>query len=134
MTRFLWAYGGAALAMLALDSIWLATMASWLYRPLLGDLLLDEFRAGPAVAFYALYLFGVVYFATAPALKDGGWRKAALNGALLGLVAYGTYDLTNQATLVHWPVAVTIVDLLWGAFLTGFSALSSYAVVRRFSA
>ena len=134
MVKFVWAYGGAALAMLALDSIWLTTMASRLYRPQLGDLLLDEFRAGPAVAFYALYLFGVVYFATAPALKDGGWRKAALNGALLGLVAYGTYDLTNQATLVHWPVTVTVVDLLWGAFLTSASALSSYTVARRFSA
>ena len=134
MVKFIWAYGGAALAMLALDSIWLTTMASRLYHPQLGDLLLDEFRAGPAVAFYALYLFGVVYFATAPALKDGGWRKAALNGALLGLVAYGTYDLTNQATLVHWPVTVTVVDLLWGAFLTSASALSSYTVARRFSA
>lgn len=134
MAKFVWAYGGAAIAMLALDTIWLSTMASRLYRPQLGDLLLDEFRAAPAVMFYALYLFGVVYFATAPALKEGGWRKAALNGALLGLVAYGTYDLTNQATLVHWPATVTAVDLIWGAFLTGASALSSYGAARRFSA
>jgi uncharacterized membrane protein len=133
MVRLVWAYAGAAVMMLALDSIWLSTTAERLYRPQLGELLADEFRAGPAVAFYALYLFGVVYFAAAPALRDGGWRKAALNGALLGLVAYGTYDLTNQATLVRWPEMVTAIDLVWGAILTGMSALASYGVARRFS-
>ncbi len=134
MKRFGLAYAGAAIAMLALDVIWLSTAAGLLYRPQLGGLLADAFRVGPAAAFYALYLFGVVYFAAAPALKAGGWRKAALNGALLGLVAYGTYDLTNQATLIHWPFIVTAVDLVWGSFLTGASALASYAVARRFSA
>lgn len=134
MAKFGLAYGGAAIAMLALDLVWLSTAAGFLYRPQLGSLLADDFRAGPAAAFYALYLFGVVYFAVTPALKAGGWRKAALNGALLGLVAYGTYDLTNQATLVHWPVIVTAIDLVWGSFLTGASSLASYGVVRRFSA
>jgi uncharacterized membrane protein len=134
MLRFVLAYGGAAVGMLALDAIWLSTMAERLYRPQLGALLAEEFRAGPAVAFYAIYLFGVVYFSVAPALKIGGWRKAALNGALLGLVAYGTYDLTNQATLRNWPVLVTMLDLVWGAFLTAVSAASGYGVARRFSA
>ena len=134
MMSFVLAYGGAAVGMLALDAIWLSTMAQRIYRPQLGALLAEEFRAGPALAFYALYLFGVVYFASAPALRNGGWRKAALNGALLGLVAYGTYDLTNQATLHHWPVLVTVVDLTWGAFLTAVSAASGYGVARRFSA
>ncbi len=133
MARFGLAYAGAAIAMLTLDVIWLSTAAPLLYRPQLGGLLADDFRAGPAAAFYMLYLFGVVYFAVAPALNAGGWRKAARNGALFGLVAYGTYDLTNQATLVHWPVMVTAIDLVWGSFLTGVSALAAYGVVSRFS-
>lgn len=134
MARLVFAYGGAFFAMLSLDAVWLSTMAERLYRPQLGALLAAQFRAGPAVAFYALYLFGIVHFAAAPALREGGWRRAALNGALLGLVAYGTYDLTNQATLVHWPVTVTALDLLWGAFLTAVSSVASYAAARRFSA
>jgi uncharacterized membrane protein len=90
-------------------------------------------RVGSAVGFYILYLFGVVYFATMPALKDGGWRRALLSGALLGLVAYGTYDLTNQATLRHWPALVTL-DLLWGAILTAVSAVAGVFAAKRFSA
>lgn len=132
MKRFALAFVGSSVGMLALDIIWLSTMADRLYRPQLGDLLADDFRPGPAAAFYALYLFGVIYFAIAPALDNGGWRKAVLNGALLGLVSYGAYDLTNQATLKHWPVVVTSLDLAWGAFLTAFSAFSGYQTARRF--
>jgi uncharacterized membrane protein len=133
MKTFLSAYVGAMAGMLGLDVIWLSNTAERLYRPQLGDLLAEDFRVGPAVGFYILYLFGVVYFATMPALKHGGWRKALLNGALLGLVAYGTYDLTNQATLRHWPALVTTLDLIWGAFLTALSAFAGFAAAKRFS-
>jgi uncharacterized membrane protein len=134
MKRILAAYAGALVTMSALDAIWLSTMADRLYRAQIGPLLADEFRAGPAAAFYALYLFGVVYFAALPALRAGGWRKALLDGALLGIVAYGTYDLTNQATLRIWPPLVTTVDLLWGAFLTACAALAGYLAARRVTA
>lgn len=134
MKKLFVGYVGSAIAMLTLDIVWLLTMADRLYRPNLGSLLVDEFRLAPALAFYALYLFGVVYFAVFQALKNDSWREAALNGALLGLVAYGTYDLTNQATLVRWPFVVTVVDLFWGAFLTAFTAVAGYLSARRFSA
>lgn len=133
MKTFLSAYVGAMAGMLVLDAIWLSIMAERLYHPQLGDLVAEDFRVGPAVGFYILYLFGVVYFATMPGLKDGGWRKALLNGALLGLVAYGTYDLTNQATLRHWPGLVTTLDMIWGPFLTALSAVAGLAAAKRFS-
>jgi uncharacterized membrane protein len=125
--KFILAFVASTAAMLVLDAIWLSTMAERLYRPQLGDLLADEFRPYPAFVFYALYLFGVVYFAVAPALRNGGWRNAALNGALFGLVAYGTYDLTNQATLRHWPVLVTALDMIWGALISAVAAVAGYA-------
>jgi uncharacterized membrane protein len=134
MKIFLSAYAGATAAMLALDAIWLSTMAERLYRRQLGDLLAKDFRAEPTVAFYLLYLFGIVYFAALPALREGGWRKALINGALLGLVAYGTYDLTNQATLRHWPVLVTALDLIWGSFLTAAAAVAGHAAAKRITA
>lgn len=134
MKKPLAALAGATAAMLALDVIWLSTMAERLYRPHIGVLLADEFRAAPAVAFYCVYLFGVVRFAALPALRGGGWRRAMLDGALLGLVAYGTYDLTNQATMRVWPTLVTVADLMWGSFLTAMSAVAGYLAARRVTA
>jgi hypothetical protein len=43
MKIFLSAYAGATAAMLALDAIWLSTMAERLYQPQLGDLLAKDF-------------------------------------------------------------------------------------------
>ncbi len=99
-----------------------------LYRPLLGDLLLAKFRLGPAVAFYLIYMAGIVVFATAPAITSGRWSAALINGALFGFVAYATYDLTNQATLRLWSVTITIVDLCWGTVLTAIAATLGYLI------
>lgn len=121
------AFLGSCLAMLALDAVWLSVMSANFYRPRLAHLLAANFKVMPALAFYAIYLVGVTRFAVLPALQQGGWEKAALDGALFGLAAYATYDLTNQATLRDWSVTVTIVDLLWGAALTSISALMGYS-------
>lgn len=120
------AYVAAAVCMMVVDSVWLTLAAANFYRPHLGPLLADQFRLGPAITFYLLYLAGVVFFAVRPALVTGRWQTAVLHGLVLGLVAYGTYDLTNQATLKTWPVIVTVVDLFWGSFLTALTATSGY--------
>ncbi|MGD9671424.1 MAG: DUF2177 family protein [Hyphomicrobiaceae bacterium] len=126
-------YVSAAICMLILDAIWLMVSAPRLYRPLLGDLLADDFRLAPAVAFYVLYVAGIVILAVLPAIDVGKWQTAAISGAVLGLVAYGTYDLTNQATLRTWPALLTAIDLTWGAVLTSVTATAGYfgaAMVR----
>jgi len=82
----------------------------------------------------SLLVYGVtlpIFFAVRPALEAGRARRALVNGAFLGLVAYATYDLTNQATMRDWPVIVTVVDLVWGTVLTGSVAWASYQVGRR---
>ena len=43
-------------------------------------------------------------------------------GALLGLVAYGTYDFTNMAVIKDFTWRITLIDLAWGTFLTGIVA------------
>jgi uncharacterized membrane protein len=116
------AYPATAVVFLALDAAWLTTMADRLYRPALGRLVLDRFEPLPAIAFYAVYLVGVVVFAVLPGLQSGRWTTALGLGALLGFVAYATYDLTNQATLRDWPWQVTIADLCWGTLVTGVAA------------
>lgn len=124
------AYVLTAAVFLALDVVWLSTMAERLYRPAIGHLMAPNFAVVPAVLFYVLYVGGIVFFAVAPAM---GMRRpvlAALGlGALLGLLAYATYDLTNQATLKDWPWQVTLADLAWGSFVTGTSAAVACALV-----
>jgi uncharacterized membrane protein len=120
------AYLSAALVMLGLDSIWLTLTANSLYRPAIGELMLDGFRPAPAIAFYALYLCGIVVFAIRPAFRTGRWTTALASGALFGLFAYGTYDLTNQATLKIWSTTITLADMAWGSALTAVSATAGY--------
>ena len=127
------AYLATAVVFLALDAVWLTTMADRLYRPALGPLLLDKFAVAPAALFYLLYLAGIVVFAVAPGLESGRWGTSLKLGALLGLVAYATYDLTNQATLRDWPWRVTIADLCWGTFVTGVAAAAGCWVTARFA-
>ena len=124
------AYAGSALAMLALDGLWLGQTADRLYRPQLGNLLLDGYRLAPAAIFYLLYVAGVVALAVAPGLSAERWPVALSRGLVLGLVAYATYDLTNQATLRHWPTIVTFVDMSWGTILTGAAATAGYFAAR----
>jgi uncharacterized membrane protein len=89
-------------------------------------MMLDKPLLGVAFLFYLLYVVGIVVFAVLPGLREENWRTAAMLGALLGLVAYGTYDLTNLATLKGWPMTVTIVDMAWGVVLTAASATAGY--------
>lgn len=123
------AYVATAVAFLALDAVWLSTMAERLYRPAIGHLLAERFALAPAVLFYVLYIAGIVFFAIAPALESRRPVLSALgHGALLGLLAYATFALTNQAVLKDWPWHVTASDLAWGTFVTGMAAAAGAAV------
>ena len=129
--KWLIAYGVAALVFGALDACWLGYAGSRVYRPALGDLLAPDFRAGPALVFYVLYLGGMIWFAVRPGLAEGV-GAAAMNGALLGGLCYATYDLTNQATLARWPTWLTVTDIVWGSFATALAASVTTLVTHRF--
>jgi len=116
------------LVFLAMDAIWLTFAGQRLYRPAIGHLMHEGFSIGPAVLFYLLHALGLVFFATLPAARS---RDALLRGALFGLIAYATYDLTNQATLRDWPWKVTVVDLAWGAIVSGISCAVAHRLTQR---
>jgi uncharacterized membrane protein len=120
----------ALIAFIALDSVWLTTMGNTLYKPVLGDLLAENLRIAPAIAFYLMYPLAIVIFGTAPAFKTESAMTAVIYGALFGLFAYATYDLTNFATLRQWNWTITILDMLWGAFATGTAATLAYLGAR----
>jgi uncharacterized membrane protein len=132
MGRYAIAYLATGIAFALIDSVWLKTMSGRLYRVEIGELLADKFRPGPAVAFYLLYILGMMVFAVGPALRNGSWKTALCYGAAFGFFAYMTYDLTNHATLRVWSLKVTILDIIWGTVLTGLAAAAGAAVANRF--
>lgn len=116
------------------DAIWLTTMTDRFYRRELPGLLAVTPMWAPALGFYLLYALGTIVLVVVPAL-DGEyevWRVAA-TGALLGLVAYGTYDLTNLATVQDWSLKVTVVDMTWGALLTAVASVVAVIAARTLS-
>lgn len=117
-----------------LDFLWLSTMTRLFYRPRLGALLNEQPVWPPALLFYVLYGVGLLAFVLRPALSDGSGLPAVFFwGCLFGLVAYGTYDLTNHATIRDWPLAVTVVDMAWGALISGVSAVAGVWLARKFA-
>jgi len=127
---YLAAYLSAIVIFGAIDAGWLSVMGNLVYRPLLGDLLAPTVRIAPAIAFYLIYPAGIVLFAALPALRSGSVVNALVLGALLGALAYATYDLTNQATLRVWPVQITLIDIAYGAFASALAAAAAYSAVR----
>ena len=131
LTRYLAAYAGAAAAFIFLDAIWLSQTNERFYRPLLGQILIEGVRWAPAICFYIIYLSGVTLFAIHPALRVRRWIIATRLGAAFGFVAYATYDLTNQATLITWPIQITLMDLAWGTFVTAAGATAGFLAANR---
>lgn len=111
-----------ALVFLGLDAVMLKNVLRPLFDSRLGDWLLEDIRIVPAVLFYLFYVGGVLWFVSLPALRDGAPVNALIFGALLGAMAYGTYEFTNYATLARWSPQMVAIDVAWGAVLTGVSA------------
>ena len=105
-------------AFLAIDAVWLALVARTFYRRYLDWLMAANPNWIAALAFYLLFVVGVLVFVVVPGVEDGSLRTTLLKGALFGLIAYGTYDLTNQATVKNWPLTITAVDMAWGTVLS----------------
>ncbi len=131
IVKYAVAYVATGVAFALIDSVWLRNAYDRLYQPEIGEVLMDGgFRLGPAVAFYLLYILGMMVFAVGPALKSGQWQTALLWGALLGFFCYATYDLTNHATLKVWSLKVTVLDIIWGTFLPGSASAAGAAVTN----
>lgn len=110
----------------AFDFVWLSTATSRVYQPYLGNLLSDKPNLAVAGAFYVLYVVGLIALAVVPALREGNVVGAMWRAALFGLLAYGTYDLTNLATIRGWAWQVSVIDMIWGTSLNTVVAVASY--------
>lgn len=105
-----------------IDAIWLGLVAPKFYKRHLGHLLAEKPNFIAAIIFYVVYLLGMGYLIVWPAIEGGQVGLGFLKGAIFGLVAYATYDLTNLATLKKWSIKVTVIDLIWGTCLSSLIA------------
>jgi uncharacterized membrane protein len=119
LTTFFKLYLVALPVFLIVDLVWLGIVARGFYRSELGHLMRPDINWGAAFLFYAIFVAGIVVFATWPGIERESLLRSILLGAFLGLVAYAAYDLTNLATLAGFPVRMALVDLCWGAVLCG---------------
>ena len=122
----------AAVILLIADLFWLGIVAKNLYQAEIGGLLKKEFNVVAALAFYVLYVVGLTVFVLVPAYESGSVLRALALGAFFGLVAYGTYDLTNLATLEGFTLRIALIDMSWGAFVSGVTSAGAVAVARHF--
>jgi len=118
MAYYLKLYLATLVAFFAIDMVWLGLVARTFYRKYLGFLMVPSPNWLAAIIFYLLFVVGVLVLAVLPGLELGSLKTTLLRGAIFGLVAYATYDLTNLATIKDWPLIVTIVDLIWGTVLS----------------
>ncbi|MBN1193226.1 MAG: DUF2177 family protein [Coriobacteriia bacterium] len=123
-------YAICAVVFFAFDFVWLSTATPRLYKPYLGSLLSSSPKLAVAAGFYLLYVVGVLALAVLPGIREGALAGALWRGALLGLLAYGTYDLTNLATIEGWAWQVSAIDLLWGTIVTGAVSAVGFFVGR----
>ncbi len=129
LKQFAMATFAAALVMFPLDYLWLRNMRPF-YESQMGTILLAEPRLSAAALFYVIYAGGVAFLAIMPNLGAGTLWTAAGYGAVLGMVAYGTYDATNYATLKDFPITVMIVDWVWGTLLTATVAAGGWYLMN----
>lgn len=124
MKRYLVLYLATLAIMVPLDILFLGFVAKGFFQSQVGSMLGDV-KLLPGVLFYLIYAFGIVVFVTAGAAN---WRQAVLFGALFGLVAYSTFDLTALAALKAWTWPVAIADIAWGMAVTAAASAAGYAI------
>ena len=117
---------------LFLDAIWLGVIAKDYYAREIGFLMKTDINWVAAIAFYLLFLVGLVVFVIQPSITSESWKHALFLGLLFGLVTYATYDLTNLATIKNWPFLMTLIDLMWGAFLAASVSIITFWIAKKF--
>ena len=131
MSRILLTYAVSVPVFFCIDMIWLGVIAKGFYRNSLEPLLTPNINWIAAIIFYLLFLVGVLIFAVLPGMERRSLVYTVAMAALFGFIAYATYDLTNLATLRDWPLMLSIVDMIWGSFLSASTATMTYLIMSR---
>ncbi|MEC7964702.1 MAG: DUF2177 family protein [Pseudomonadota bacterium] len=123
-------YLATALIFFVVDVVGLKLFIKPVFEQHVGHLFAEDFRLGAAGLFYLGYVAGIVWFVSLPAMRADDPSAALIGGILLGLMAYGTYEFTNYATLKDWTMQQVVLDTIWGAALTGVAAWGGVSMLR----
>ncbi len=134
MMKYLCAYAATLVVMVAIDLVWLGIVARPLYQQGIGHLMAEQANLTAAAIFYLVYVSFLVYLGVAPTAGEPGVKPAFIAGALLGLFAYATYDLTNLAVLRGWPIGLALIDMAWGTLISGVATAAGKFALDRFVA
>ena len=131
MSRVLLTYVVSVPVFFIVDMIWLGLIARGFYRKALEPLLTPNINWTAAIIFYFLFLVGILIFALLPGIERRSLVYTIAMAAFFGFISYATYDLTNLATLRDWPLMLSIVDMIWGSFLSASTAAITYLIMSR---
>jgi len=131
MSRILLTYAVSVPVFFIVDMIWLGLIAGGFYRKALEPLLTPNINWTASIIFYLLFLIGILVFALLPGMERRSLVYTVSMAALFGFISYATYDLTNLATLRDWPLMLSIVDMVWGSFLSASTATITYLIMSR---
>ena len=124
-------YAVTVVLFLLIDAVMLTLVMKPLFTQHIGDEMRDSLMLAPAGLFYLAYVAGLVFLVSAPALRDAAPERAALHGAIIGAMAYGTYEFTSMSIMKNWSWSMVATDTIWGAVLTGFSAWAGVMILMR---
>ena len=125
-------YAITTVIFLGLDAAMLTLHMRPLFQRFLGDQILTDIRIVPAGLFYLAYTAGLIYLVSLPALKTGS--ATIIPAAIIGAMAYGTYEFTSYAIMKSWSPVLVANDFAWGTVLTAFSAWAGVAITRALTA
>ena len=130
ITTYLVLYVATLVVFLGIDVVWLKLVVLDIFESRIGDMMRDQPLIGVAAGFYAAYVAGLLYFASAPALETAEYGTVFLRGAILGLLAYGTYEFTSMSIMKNWDWTMVALDTTWGGVLSGVSAVIGLWITR----
>jgi uncharacterized membrane protein len=130
MVYYLKLYFASLVVFFAVDMVWLGLVARSFYKKSLGYIMAPAVNWIPAIIFYLLFIVGILVFVVLPGVKEGSLQNTIFRAVLFGLITYATYDLTNLATINQWPLAVTLVDLVWGMVLSTIVSVAGFYIAK----
>lgn len=109
-----------------IDLIWLVG-AKKLHQKVVEDVQKSPLVLNPIAGslFYIIAPFAYLFFVQT---ESKNVKEAAENGAKIGFLMYGTFDITNKAIFNSYPWSYTMLDTLWGTFCMSLTSAIVFSI------
>ena len=123
-------YISMLLFFLIVDAIVIIKFMNPMFRSNIGEVMKEDVNFAFAALFYLFYVIGIYWFGTYTGIKSNSIILGVASAAFLGLLAYGTYEITNFVVIKGWTPKMVIIDMIWGGLLSGMTAFVGIIVNR----